>query len=297
MLDVRELKVRSLDVDFLEISWKIDDITTDVLDYTFQLQRSEAVAGPWDVLSPPFQDKYLFYDRTHRPFHAGRLLQYQLVVTDIRDGSQKTFGPVDAQADADIITLELRRHMGLLLREFTGRRCWVLPVRTFGQRCSCWNPTLQKRIRSGCRSCYDTGFMRGYMAPIEAWIQFDPGSSLTEQNTNTGPTHQINTTARCVDIVHLKPRDILVESENRRWRVVAVNQTEHGRAPIHLELQVHAIPSSDIEYAYEIPLNEALRDLYLSPARNFTNPQTLDAFEREELPGIYDLYKPRVVPQ
>jgi hypothetical protein len=129
---------------------------------------------------------------------------------------------------------------------------------------------------------------------LEIWVQFDPGSSLAEQTTNVGAMHQSNTTARCVDVVQLKPRDILVESENIRWRVVAVNQTEHGRAPIHLELQVHMIPKSDIEYAYEIPLKEALRDLYLSPARNFTNPQTLEAFERDEVPGIYDLYKPRV---
>ena len=296
MLDVRALKVRSLDVDFLELSWEINDTTEDVLDYTFQVERSEAVSGPWEALAPPFQDKYLFYDRTSRPFHRGRILLYRLLVTDIRDGKQAVYGPVDEGADADLITLELRRHMGLLLREFTGRRCWLLPVRTFGQRCTCWNNTLQKRTRSGCRSCYDTGFARGYMAPLEIWVQFDPGSTLVEQNTNVGTMHQANTTARCVDVVKLKPRDVLVESENTRWRVVAVNQTEHGRAPIHLELQVHAIPKSEIEYAYEIPLKEALRDLYLSPARNFTNPQTLEAFERDEVPGIYDLYKPRVQP-
>lgn len=208
----------------------------------------------------------------------------------MRDGTEQIFGPVDKQPEADIITLELRRHIGLLLREFTGRRCWVMPVRTFGQRCSCWNSTLQKRTRSGCRSCFDTGFLRGYHAPIEAWLQIDPGSSLSEQVMTVGTTQQVNTTARCVDVVQLKPRDVIIESENKRWRVVAVNQTEHGRAPIHLELQLHAIPESDIEYSIPIPLEEELKDLALSPARNFTNPQTLQSFEREEIPGIFSLY-------
>lgn len=290
MLSINELKLRSLDVDFLELSWKISDTTDDVLDYTFQVQRAESMGGPWENLSGPFQDRYLFYDRTTRPAHLWRVLQYRIVVKSLRDDSEQVFGPVDAQPDPDIIALEIRRHMGLLLREFTGRRCWVMAVRTFGQRCTCWNNTLQKRTRSGCRNCFDTGFARGYHAPVEAWIQFDPSSSQAEQTTTVGAMHQSNTTARCVDVVQLKPRDLLIEPENRRWRVVSVNQTEHSRAPIHLEVQAHEVPRSDVEYSIEIPLKEALRDLWLTPSRNFTNPQTLDAFEREELPGIYNLY-------
>ena len=290
MLSVRELKLRSLDVDVFEVSWKIADTTADVLDYTFQVQRAESPGGPWENLSVPFQDRYIFYDRTTQPFHLARTLQYRLVVKSNIDGKEQVFGPVDTQPEADLVAVELRRHIGLLLREFTGRRCWLLPVRTFGQRCTCWNATLQKRTRSGCRACFDTGFARGYHAPIESWFQIDPGNNLAEQTTSVGALQQSNSTARCVDVIQVKPRDIIVESENRRWRVVAVNQTEHGRAPVHLELQIHEIPKSDIEYAFEIKLKEALRDLFFSPARNFTNPQTLQAFEREEIPHVFSLY-------
>lgn len=290
MLNVRALKVRSLDVDFNELSWKIDDTNEDVLDYTFQVLRSESPAGPWDALTEPFSDKYLFYDRFNKPFHVYRSLFYVLRVTSKTTGDSKDFGPVQREADADLITRELRRHIALLLREFAGRRCWLLPVRTFGQRCTCWNKTLQKRTRSGCALCYDTGFVRGYMHPIEVFVQVDPSSNAAEQNTNIGALQQQNTTARVVDIGLIKPRDILIEPENRRWRVVQVNQTEHGRAPIHLELQLHQIPASDIEYTIQLQMEHALRDLWLAPARNFTNPQNLSSFEDEEIPRIFSLY-------
>ena len=55
-----------------------------------------------------------------------------------------------------------------MLSEFAGRRCIVLPVRTFGQRCGCFNATLNKRTRSGCPTCFDTGFIRGYMYPTRS---------------------------------------------------------------------------------------------------------------------------------
>lgn len=290
MLKIVGLKVRSLDVDYHELSWALEDTQVDVLDYTFQVLRSEAPEGPWEPISVPFSDRYIFIDRFAHPFHAARLMHYKLRVSNKITSDTWDTDSVNYQPDADLIAKELRRHMNLLFREFTGRRCWLLPVRTFGQRCTCWNPVLHKRNKSGCKLCYDTGFVRGYHYPVETFIQIDPGSNLSEQTTNVGAMQQQNTTARVSDIGVVKPRDLIIEPENRRWRVTAVNQTEQSRAAIHLELTLHQIPSSDIEYDIELKLDQPLRDLALSPPRNFTNPHNLESFEQEEIPGIFALY-------
>src|SRR5206468_1320208 len=150
---------------------------------------------------------------------------YLLRLSHVPSGDSLDVGPVAKEPEADLLALELRRHATLLFREFAGRRCWVLPVRTFGARCECWNATLQQRRRSGCVLCFDTGFIRAYLSPIETWIQFDP-SSKSEQTTNTGAQQQSNTTARLAYYPPLRPRDLIVEGENRRWRVVQVSQTE-----------------------------------------------------------------------
>ena len=289
LITVQDLRVRSLDIDFHEVSWRLDSTSEDVLDYSFQVLRSESPSGPFEPLAPAFFDRFLFVDNTIQVAHRWRKYYYLVRVEHLQSGDKKDFGPASQDPEADLLAVELRRHMMLLLREFAGRRCWVLPVRTFGQRCTCWNSTLQSRKRSGCALCYDTGFVRGYLSPIETWLQIDP-SPKSEQTSNTGPLQQSNTTARAPYFPAMKPRDIIVEGENRRWRVVQVNQTEQVRAAVHQELQLHEIPPKDVEFAIPLKMDEALKDLWLSPSRNYTNPQNLDSFEREEIPSVFSLY-------
>jgi hypothetical protein len=288
-LKIVGLKVRSLDVDYRELSWETESLQADALDYAFQVLRSEAVQGPWDEISQPFSDQYIFRDNATLTANNNRTLFYKIRVIKKVDNSFEDSDAVSQEAEADLITREIRRHMNLLYREFIGRRCVLLPVRTFGQRCSCWSKTRNSKLRSGCQLCWDTGYLRGYMTPIEGWVQIEPNAKA-QQNSSVGPMQQENTTARCGQYLHVKNNDVIVEPENIRWRVVSTVQTEHVRAGLHQELQLHRIPSSDIEYAIPINWNEALKDLFLSPSRNFTNPTNLENFENDEIPGIFNLY-------
>lgn len=303
-IEVRNIKVRSLSVDFHEVSWEIAPTRQDLLDFTFQVLRSEAPAGPWEPISPEMEDRYLFIDNRIKVQNRWRVFYYLIRAKNKQSGGTTDFGPSAREADPDLIATELRKHINLLMREFVGRRCWVLPVRTFGQRCpACFNQTLKSRTRSGCRTCYDTGFVRGYHHPIEAWVQFDPSANGNQQ-TNLGELQQNNSTLRTGYFPPLKPKDIIIEPENHRWRVVQINSTERLRAPVHQEVQVHEIPVSDGEYLIELDLGTGrmtscsgdvlqpllLKDLFLVGSRNFTNPQTLEAFERDEIPGIFSLY-------
>lgn len=289
MLEVKDFRARSMDLDFHEVTWAISNTSEDVLDYTFQLLRSESPEGPFDTLTVPFDDRYIFIDSALQTADRWRKYYYKLRITRKVDGSQKDFGPVSREADPDLVTQELRRHMVLLFREFAGRRCWVLPVRTFGQRCECWSESLQKRTRSGCQLCFDTSWVRGYMSPIETWLQIDP-SAKSNQNTNVSKLQQVNTTSRFGYYPLVKPGDLIVEGENRRWKVVTVTATEKGRAPIHQEAQLHEVPLRDIEFKVPIDFDTALKDLWLSPARNYNNPQNLESFLDEEAPNIFALY-------
>lgn len=292
-LELKEFRVRSLDVDFNELSWKLVDTSEDVFDYTFQVLRSESPEGPFDALSGAFQDRYLFIDNMLKTGHRHRKYFYKIRIARVVDATDmKDSEPVAQLADPDLVTMEIRRHMQLLMQEFAGRRCWVLPVRTFGQRCSCWNSSLKQRTRSGCRTCWDTGFVRGYLHPIEQWLQIDP-SPKTKQVTNVGQQQQSNTTMRMAYYPPLKPDDLVIEAENRRWRVISVAMTEKGRAVLHQEVQLHEIPPKDIEYSIELDLNAALKDLWLSPSRNFSNPQNLESFQDSEMPNVFSLYERR----
>lgn len=194
-LALKDVRVHSLDVAFHEISWQIVDTREDVLDYTFQVLRSESPSGPFDPLSVPFTDRYIYIDNTVQVAHRWRKYFYVVSITHSATGESEMSAPVTSEPDPDLIAIELRRHMQLLFREFAGRRTWVLPARTFGQRCECWNVAMQKRTRSGCRTCFDTGFVRGFLSPIEVWLQIDPSPKASQQ-TNVGELQQVNTTGR-----------------------------------------------------------------------------------------------------
>jgi hypothetical protein len=288
-IELKDLRVRSLDVDFHELSWKIADTSEDVLDYTFQVFRSESPSGPFNAISEPFDDRYVFIDKAIQIANRWRKYFYKVTVAYKPSGATEDFGPVTNEPDPDVLARELRRHMQLLFTEFAGRRLWVLPARTFGQRCECWNATLKKQTRSGCRTCFDTGFVRGYMSPIEVFGQLDP-SPKADQQTNVGKMQQSNTTGRLGYYPPLKPEDLIIEAENRRWRVTKVSMTEQGRAPVHQEIELHEIPRTDIEFAVPLNMDTALKDLWISPKRNFSNPMNLEAFEEQELPNIVNLY-------
>lgn len=289
-IELGRLQVTSLDIDFHELTWRVAPTTRDIYDFEFEVLRSESPEGPWDSLTPPFQDQYTFIDNAIQVAHRWRAYQYKILVREKSSGDTKEFGPVGHEPAPDILATELRRHIRLLMREFAGRRCIVLPVRTFGQRCpACWNNQLMQRMKSGCLTCYDTGFARGYLHPIETFIQIDP-SSKSEQNTNVGKTQQDNTTMRLGFYPIVKPNDLVIEAENLRWRVNGQTQTEHSRAAVHQEVSVHAIPTKDIEFSIPVHFSEALPNLFITPARNYTNPFNLGSFEREEIPGIFSLY-------
>ena len=91
LLQVRDLKSRSLDVDFHEVSWVLANTSEDVLDYTFQVLRSESPSGPFDSISTPFDDRYVFIDNVVQIAHRWRKYFYVLRVTQKRSNDFQDF--------------------------------------------------------------------------------------------------------------------------------------------------------------------------------------------------------------
>jgi hypothetical protein len=290
-IQVRKLRVRTLSVEHNEISWELAETTSDVLDYTFQVLRSEGAEGPYEPVSEEFTDRYLFVDNAIMSLHRWRTLYYKVRVRCRQSDKFWDYGPASAEQEEDLVAREIRSHISLLMREFIGERCWVLPVRTFGQRCpDCWVDTLKKKKRSGCRTCWDTSFIRGYMHPIESWISLDPNPKQ-DQFTGLGKLQQTDTTARMTYYPPTKPGDLIIfGATNTRYKVTQTSLTRHVGTPVHQELQLHEVPQSTIEYHIPLELCDALENIFLKPARNFTNPQQLEALDDEVTNEVFMLY-------
>lgn len=290
-LKVTQFYARSFDLDFMDLYWEIESFerAQDIITaYEFSIYRSESPEGPWDKLAGPFQDRYQFRDFSPNLLHKWRQLYYKLEVRHIPTDETVKAGVSTLEAEPDLIALEIQRQEDVLFRNFVGRPCWVFPVRTFGEKCTCFDRTLSRQTRSNCITCFDTGFIGGYLTPIEAWVQLDPDSGSPSPTAIIGETQPKNTSARLIPYPPVKPKDLIVEAENKRWKVVTQSGTERLRAVVHQELSLHFIVKGDVEF--KVPVNLSNLRRAWADERNFTNPQHVDDhdYKESELLDIYD---------
>ncbi len=281
MLNVTEIKVASFDLDHLDVMWKIspvpsprlDEDSHEIFDYTFTVLRSEKEFGPFDQIGQPVRDQYSMRDTGVSLISKYRQYFYIIRVTIRVTSETKDFGPVGSSSPApDLIAAAIVREEDVLFREFIGRRCWLFPRRTFGPLCTCFDVTLNRRLNSNHLPCFDTGFLGGYMSPVLCYVQIDPNTKSREQ-TSLQEKQQSDTRGRLIAFPQVSPLDILVENENKRWRVISQTPTTRLRAVVHQELVLHEIPKGDVEY--NLPLRVNTADLEPASPKNFTNSYSL----------------------
>jgi hypothetical protein len=282
MISITKLVVRSFTLDYLDIFWEISPLAGptvegqphEIFDYDFYVLRAEAPAGPYQQIGGPFRDTYSFRDLRINLLHKWRSLHYKIKIVHRPTGETTESNPASSNdPEPDLIAEEINRLEDILFREFIGRKCWLFPVRTFGPLCTCVDPVLKRRARSNHALCFGTGWLGGYHNPVECYVQFDPSAKQTMPNS-LQEQQPSNTSARLISFPPVSPRDILVESENRRWRVVSVTTTQRLRSSLHQELTLHEIPRGDIEY--ELPVKVDVKGLVPSAERNFTNPHNVE---------------------
>jgi len=296
-LQVQNIRVRSFSLDLLEVTWEIEDTYTDPLDFNFYILRSESPMGPWDQVAGPFTDRFRFVDNDVNLLNRWRQYYYKIKTVQITDTDNVVeTDPVTQHGEPDLIAKEIQRQERILWDEFAGRRCYLFPRRTFGALCeSCFDGPgkgkghTNQKLRSNCITCFGTNYVRGYLNPIEIFIQIDPNPK-SQMQLSMSERQQSDTTARLPNFPLVKPKDIIIEAENRRWKVIQVNQTERLRSVVHQELAIHELVKGDIEFQLPINLKEALKDLEPSAPRNFTNPQNLESFEEESLASAKAVY-------
>jgi hypothetical protein len=284
MLTIQDVKVNSFSLSHLDVFWEVAVSGSSPNDYAYVVERSYAEYGPFEQVSTTIIDRYHFRDTSATGWvNHWDTLYYRIKVTDRRSGAV-TYSPsngsgVSMSARPNLAALEMARQTNLKLKEFTGREVLVFKKRTFGAHCpACMSTIQQRRVRSGCKTCFGTGFVGGYHAPLLTWIQISDAPNQ-ESTTEAGKIQIKNGAFKAGNTPALDSGDILVEADNRRWSVrPGVNVVEHGRAAIRQEGTLFAIPRDGVEY--ELPVNYSLdkqRALEASPNRGYTVPQTLEA--------------------
>lgn len=284
MIEVTSIVVRSYDLDYLDVFWTLNEQSEErVEEYDFYILRSiDGPAGPFQTIAGPFYNTFQFRDGDVHRLHKWRQYYYKIKLTHRATNQSREFGPQYLSAPPDRIALEIQRREKLLWREFAGREVFLFPRLTFGQRCKhCWDigprgNTIGRSVQQNCASCFDTTYVGGYASPIALHMQIDP-TPIAVEKTDLKEHQFIQSTARTVSFPPIKPKDMIVEAENKRWNVERVTYTEKGRAVLRQELIISQFPPDDIKYV--VPVNADLLREH-RPERAFTRP--MDIQSREE---------------
>jgi hypothetical protein len=275
MITLTKLSVRTFSIDYLDIFWEILDTEEELQAYDFFVLRSiDGAAGPFSVIGGPFYNTYTFRDDGVHQFNRWRNYYYKIRSVHRDSGETQEFGPEWLRAEPDRINLELQRRFNLLLQEFAGRKAFLFPALTFGQRCPhCYDKgargnTIGRSTHQNCQTCFDTTYVLGFATPIAFWLQIDP-TPKANQLTDTVENQIVVTSGRTTSFPPIKPKDMIVEAENKRWLVNEVPLTEKLRSPVRQELKLWELAKDDIKF--KVPVNFDVLSQF-SPRRETTRP-------------------------
>jgi len=275
MITLKNVRVTGFSRYYYDIYWEIENTRSDLQEYEFYVERSEAEAGPWVQMAGPLIDRFYIRDNEVPLISANRTLFYRVKVRHPMSGKVEYSDIVDRWGKEDKIAAEIIRLETMLFQEFVGTVGWLFPRRTFGQRCpQCWDEVLQKRIDDQCPTCFGTGFSGGYHYPIQFFAQVDE-SEMTEQATVHDHNQQRMFRFRCPASPEVRPMDLFIDSHNRRMRVVRVGGTTRLLVTVHQEIDAVALQPGSIEDS--VPLHVDEEDLQTAGWRNYVNAQCLES--------------------
>ncbi len=297
MIIITNIRVWTLSRDSLTITWKIRTTTRDLSGFTLTILRSDSAAGEYEEVSSAFsaEETDEFEDTSVNLFSKWREHFYRIKVTRSSDGEELEFGSTDPdevvkgkypggvviESPPDLQALEAVRRFNLKLREFSGRKVLALTQRTWGTRCEdCWDHLKRRSTKSRCTSCYDTGLSGGYFSPKETRCMKAP----EKRTAALGRVFELQPH----DVVmifsatpRLKPRDLIIDPDGRRWRVLTTGRSEKLWSLTHQTVAVRELSRDQVEFDIDIDPDDWDMDPFkASPARQHIAATDIDSYHK-----------------
>jgi len=290
MISSANITVRSFEYNWLDIFWEFSDSDYDERDHEWRVVRSESAAGPWSALTGWIQGVHYLRDNITSMISRTRTLYYCVEVRAITNPSEvNRLGPGSLRAAPGLVGMELIRQVRMELM-YSGRMAFLVPIRTIGMPCiSCVDMESGTKFRSRCEDCFDTERAGGYLSPIRTEIDVAEVDSDT-RSTDTAKLTQNNTSGRMSNFPPAKQGDIVVTSENKRFRVEKVVTTEHRASPFEQNIILHEIPRGDVEYKIPIDVGDLTRYDTEVDTRVLTNPTSDDVLSDDDVRELLGMF-------
>lgn len=248
-----EISVRWLTTKTVALEWKLKGSLTE--NSYLIVQRSDSPKEGFIDISTPVNLTGVasFVDIAPPGSSELKVYYYRLQLRNILDDEVlNTSAIMHPRRDRPKIALEIVRRNDLLLKRFVGLRAYLMTKSTSGSRCpSCWDTIKERRTKSHCSSCGDTGWDKGLSTPLPLFVS--SSASLESKTVSVlGTDENIQRQLWTTNYPLIKPGDILVLDAKEIYRVETVNLTNFRETVVSQQLGV-SLMEKDREYN-NIPL-------------------------------------------
>lgn len=242
------------------VAWTMDPAFAEPGPYKFLLQRGRAANDDQWVDVATTVDQPWLLDQSPKLLPHDYSTYYRIIVTD-GNGKQYTSQVAHSSSDWGHYdwrnVREILRKEEMLQRKRAGAEGWLLKRRAWGDQCPVCTDVDTGTVRdSHCSTCYGTGVVGGYYAPLPYMTTVDPTQRLKRLTADQGLTVATMLTVRALAWPSPEQNDVWVNAKtNVRYRIAAdiVQAAVYRGVPLVLNLHLEELPNTNMVYDVPTP--------------------------------------------
>lgn len=255
MLEVSKISIdQKFSSKFLLVEFEICNTMEDINDYQFDILRSNAFNGDYEVIAIDVKD-FSFKDYSVNLLNPTIEYFYKIRIIDKigNDVYESNVKKLIIKNDDEYITYFNYINNKYLCDVIADDKLKLLKRKRFGTYCECYDDVREKSKKANCTSCYGTKFAGGYFPPVDISVNYLNSPSLTEEfdikgiSQNESPV-QFWTTS----FPKIHQGDIIVLPDNSRCKVISWSNSDKNNVSLRQTVTIQKIPESDVIYKFPI---------------------------------------------
>lgn len=244
-------------LDFVNITFSIEDTREDLSDYQFDLLRSNCESDDFYVVYSNIQD-FECNDYAVNLLNPESRYLYKIRATHIpTEFSIESNDFSYPEVDPDRYAFYLSEIYSMYLEAIGNQKMYLLKRKRTGDRCECYDDVRGARLSDKCPICFGTGYAGGFYKPIEIMVNFLSTAGKQEEvglNGTFEATEPIQLWTQNYPL--LQENDILVDSvTGERFTISHWRPSYKNGFLLRQTVQAEGIPESS--RLYKVPVSKA----------------------------------------
>lgn len=255
MISVSNINVSSkYSNQFLAVEFEINNTMEDLSSYQFDILRSEATNGDFEVVAIDVKD-FLFKDYSVNLLNPVIEYYYKIRIIDklTNEVSESDVKKLKTKSEDNYVVYFNHLNNIYLEQVIADDKLKLLKKKRFGEYCECYDDVREKSRKPNCPSCYGTKFKGGYFPPIDISVNFLNSPTLTEDFDMKG-INQAETPVQfwTTSYPQIMQGDIIILPDNSRHKVISWGNSDKNGVSLRQMITIQRIPPSDVVYKYPI---------------------------------------------